>query len=318
MDKKAKQLTPNVFCEQCHHPLGIRPPGGPRGEEPPPFIYVRSARHSLVGEMLDLEWIAPDGAIQRLPGVTFIAAAIHEEQAGVRHEEAEARRHLRAMEDEWLDEFPIGDLWDQAEIDEGRASIREGFALARRVEETLAHMREKIYECEQSLKESDILGPRSIGMIQEQLTNCAELEAEVAEDKARNMRRAEQFGMDMAELSNMSLTDTPFKGIENKEVLWLNRMSLYPRASAYINAHGFILLIRKWKRTARIDIKAKGQRYKIEKVGTDGRSVPARLYYKSFGDVILEKKVLLPVDAEEVPQAIRARCPECGHVQMLC
>lgn len=36
-------LKPNVACETCRHPLGIRPPGGPRGEPPPPVVFVRGA-----------------------------------------------------------------------------------------------------------------------------------------------------------------------------------------------------------------------------------------------------------------------------------
>lgn len=50
---------PNVACAACRHPLGIRPPGGPRGEVPPPLVYVRGALREPVQQLLLLGFYLP-------------------------------------------------------------------------------------------------------------------------------------------------------------------------------------------------------------------------------------------------------------------
>ncbi len=54
---------PNIFCTTCEHPLGIRLPRGPQGEEPP-VVYVRGS-WARPGVCNQLWWERLDGSPSR-------------------------------------------------------------------------------------------------------------------------------------------------------------------------------------------------------------------------------------------------------------
>ncbi len=93
-DYEARMATasrPNVFCGSCRHPLGKRPPSGPKGEAPT-VVYVRGARYAP-RECHKLWWDLPDG--QRLLSCTHahldftwavIASVLHSFTTGQRSE----------------------------------------------------------------------------------------------------------------------------------------------------------------------------------------------------------------------------------------
>ncbi len=60
-----REPKPNIWCEQCRHPLAIRPPNGPRGESPPPVIWVKLGRVPFYAGQPRLLWELPDGTTTR-------------------------------------------------------------------------------------------------------------------------------------------------------------------------------------------------------------------------------------------------------------
>ncbi len=65
--KKLREIAaaarPNIRCYSCGHPLGVRPPGGPRGESPP-CVYIRTAR-AYTYRCSPLWWEVPGDKNQR-------------------------------------------------------------------------------------------------------------------------------------------------------------------------------------------------------------------------------------------------------------
>lgn len=108
MDNGPWHVTkPNIFCQtyRCGHPLGIRPPHGPRGEAPPGFVFIRTARGKAYA-VAQLEWELADGRVGK--------ATPHE---------MHLRAILRRRREQWGDEEEMlltGDGWEFAKSLEQR------------------------------------------------------------------------------------------------------------------------------------------------------------------------------------------------------
>lgn len=109
----ATASRPNMFCYSCRHPLGTRPPSGPRGE-PSTVIYIRGARYTH-GRCNPVWWELANG--QRLLSCTHahlqftwavVGSLVHSMVTGARIECDCGNDPLHTLYAYFLDNLDIG------------------------------------------------------------------------------------------------------------------------------------------------------------------------------------------------------------------
>ncbi len=114
---------PNVWCYFCGYPLGIRPPGGLRGEDPLPFIFVRTHAYSPSCDLahgfwalMQQTWELPDGTIRMTTAPERMREAVAEPHEILRLLDAfeRLREAVATLHTSWIEDTAEQDEEDPA------------------------------------------------------------------------------------------------------------------------------------------------------------------------------------------------------------